>query len=357
MYESKNLGIKHCRSRKWLRPLIYGVVIGLVLSVILCRDCSENWESVVMMVTMSTLYSYAFWFGIPYIYKILDKKYSWLDESIKKSILSLILITIYAYLISYIINILFNLYYNPDDIGYSIDITNYKNHIITIVIVLIVSFFMTARGFFYEWKMQVEKEKKLIKENAQARYEILKNQIDPHFLFNSLNVLSSLIDENPDKSQEFLSKLSKLYRRTLEYKNDDLNTVENELNIVKDYIYLQNIRFEKAIESNIDISNNLLQKHLLPMSLQILVENIFKHNKTESKNPLKINIYSNENYIIVSNNRIKKVVRTSNKKGLANIVDRYELLTDKKVIIESTDDFFQVSIPFLNLNRSSNDFT
>ncbi len=337
------------RNRKKIVPLIYGIVIGAILSFFLCNDCGDNWKSVAMMISMSTLYSYAFWFGIPQIYLFLDKRYSWLEEPIKKSSLSFLLITIYAYFISYTVNILFNLYYNPHNLEYSVDITNYKNHVITIIVVLIVSFFMTTRGFFYEWKMQVEKEKKLIKENAQARYEVLKNQVDPHFLFNSLNVLSSLIDENPEKSQEFLSKLSKLYRRSLEYKNDELNTVENELEIVKDYIYLQNIRFEKAVETTISIPDNLLKKHLLPMSLQMLVENIFKHNKAENKNPLKIDIKNNSNYIIVSNNIISKTVLNSNKKGLLNITERYKLLTDKKVIVENTELYFKVSLPILDI--------
>ena len=203
----------------------------------------------------------------------------------------------------------------------------------------------------YFFKALTEKridEHKYRAENQSAKYESLKNQIDPHFLFNSLNVLSSLIDENPDKAQQFTSKMSKVYRYVLEQRDKTLVPLQEELNFAKAYLTLLKLRFENGLEFT--ISNNSSKENLkiVPLSLQLLLENAVKHNKVNEKNPLHIQIHINDERLEITNQlNPKEIFKKSTKVGLQNIVQRYQLITEERVIINKTTDKFVVSLPLL----------
>ncbi|MDX1427841.1 MAG: 2TM domain-containing protein, partial [Salegentibacter mishustinae] len=180
------------------------------------------------------------------------------------------------------------------------------------------------------------------------KFDALKNQLDPHFLFNSLNVLASLIDENPDQAQRFTTGLSKIYRYVLEQKNKELVSLEEELKFASTYMKLLKMRFENSIEFEIpeEISNE--EAKVVPLSLQLLLENTIKHNIVSESRPLKIRIYEQEEFLVVENNYQKKEV-LSNRKGvgLQNIVNRYNEITQRKVLINQTEEIFRVKIPVL----------
>ena len=158
-----------------------------------------------------------------------------------------------------------------------------------------------------------EKEQKVIAGTASAQFESLKNQIDPHFLFNSLNVLSALIEENPESAQKFTTSLSKIYRYVLEQKDKELVTVSEELNFAKTYMNLLKMRFENSITFDLptDFSNDLAK--VVPLSLQLLLENCIKHNVVSESKPLHIKIYMENNFLVVENNLQKKEVLTDRK--------------------------------------------
>ncbi|QLE00233.1 2TM domain-containing protein [Galbibacter sp. BG1] len=218
----------------------------------------------------------------------------------------------------------------------------------TLVITVIISFSFLA---FYYYKTKQEskfKEQKVIAGRATAQFESLKNQLDPHFLFNSLNVLTSLIDENPQAAQKFTTSLSKVYRYVLEQKNKELVTVEEELSFAHTYISLLRMRFEDSILFNVSDSLSHKEAKVVPLSLQLLLENSVKHNQVNPTNPLKITITESDNYLIVTNNlQPKSVLKKSSGVGLVNIQQRYHLLTDRDVIIEKDKKSFQVKIPML----------
>lgn len=216
--------------------------------------------------------------------------------------------------------------------------------VFTFIVLLIVHFV-----YLYRWYQENKlNEQKIIAGTASAKFESLKNQIDPHFLFNSLNVLSSLIEENPDNAQKFTTSLSKVYRYVLEQKDKELVTVQEELSFAKTYMNLLKMRFENSITFELPDNFENAEAKVVPLSLQLLLENTIKHNVVSEKKPLNITIYVKENYLVVENNLQKKeVLQDRQGVGLQNIVNRYALLSERKVIIEQNELHFKVLIPIL----------
>ena len=216
--------------------------------------------------------------------------------------------------------------------------------IFTFVVLLIVHF-----AYLYKWYQENKlKEQKIIAGTASAKFESLKNQIDPHFLFNSLNVLSSLIEENPDNAQKFTTSLSKIYRYVLEQKDKDLVTVQEELAFAKTYMNLLKMRFENSISYEVpqDFDND--EAKVVPLSLQLLLENTIKHNSVSEQKPLHIKIFIKDNFLVVENILQKKQVLQDRKGvGLQNIISRYAILTNRRIKIEETAEKFAVYLPIL----------
>lgn len=188
----------------------------------------------------------------------------------------------------------------------------------------------------------------LKQDNIAFQFEILKNQVNPHFLFNSLNVLSSLIYINQDDAAKFVRQLSKLYRHLLDNRNVETITIKEELDILDAYIYLLKTRFDQNLFIEIDIPESLLQKEIVPMALQMLLENSVKHNIISKTMPLNVAIgIENNEYVFVSNNlQTKALVEPSPKLGLENINKRYRYLCDKEIeIIRNTE--FKVKLPLI----------
>lgn len=202
--------------------------------------------------------------------------------------------------------------------------------------------------FYNRYQQNKLKEQKVIAGTASAKFDALKNQLDPHFLFNSLNVLTSLIDENPENAQKFTTSLSKVYRYVLEQKNKELVTVDEELKFAKTYMSLLKMRFEDSIIFSMPELASNPESKVVPLSLQLLLENAVKHNSVTSNKPLKIRIFEDGNYLVVENNlQPKQIVKKSSGVGLSNINQRYDLLTNKKVNISKEANRFAVAIPML----------
>lgn len=217
-----------------------------------------------------------------------------------------------------------------------------------ILITLVISLFFHAVYYYKELQKSRLKEQKVIAGTASAQFESLKNQIDPHFLFNSLNVLTSLIEENPDSAQRFTVSLSKIYRYVLEQKDKELVTVEEELKFAKTYMNLLKMRFENSIEFILPTDYDNPDAKVVPLSLQLLLENTIKHNTVSEQKPLNIIITVEGNVLVVKNNLQKKeVLQTRKGVGLQNIVNRYAILTNRKVLVDESEDYFAVKIPIL----------
>ena len=203
--------------------------------------------------------------------------------------------------------------------------------------------------FSYRWKQSIVETERLKSENIQSQLEGLKNQVNPHFLFNSLNTLTYIIPEDPEKAIKFVQKLSKVYRYILEIRDKKLIPVVEELEFLHSYIFLLKERFGENIKVNLDIPEEYEYRHIVPLSLQILFENAIKHNIISSSKPLQIDVYceNNDRLIVQNNLQRKKQSIPSTKVGLQNIKNRYAYFSDQKVDIIESETHFTVSLPLI----------
>ncbi len=225
---------------------------------------------------------------------------------------------------------------------------NYQMYFVALLFTLVISLFFHAIYFYKALQESKVKEQKVIAGTASAKFESLKNQIDPHFLFNSLNVLTSLIEENPDNAQRFTTSLSKVYRYVLEQKDKELVSVEEELAFAQTYMELLTMRFENSLFYDVPQNLDNPEAKVVPLSLQLLLENVIKHNAVSDGKPLRIRIYEDHNYLVIENNKQKKeVLQNRRGVGLQNIINRYHLVTNRKVIVDESENIFRVKIPVL----------
>jgi two-component system, LytTR family, sensor kinase len=207
----------------------------------------------------------------------------------------------------------------------------------------------------HQWKQNVDEKEVLKSTQIQAEFELLKRQVSPHFLFNSLNSLSSLISVNPAQAEVFLEKLSNVYRYLLQNNEDDLIPVERELRFIDSYNHLLATRFGKGYQSAIEVSETYRNYLVPPLTLQILVENAVKHNVIHADTPLSLRIYNEGSKLFVINNLQKKPnLLSSNGVGLSNIISKYRLLKLEEVDIQETDDLFVVIVPLIKPNQAEN---
>lgn len=317
----------------------------------------KSFENYLISLSISGLYSFVIAGGNGLANDYLNTKYSWVDKTRIRTIMGVIsTIFVNVILVLFCNYINFIVFQKHDSsLFFSGDLGLFNWFMINIA--LLISAILHAKSFIEEWKKSTRKEvveQKLIAKSANAQFESLKNQLDPHFLFNSLNVLSSLIDENPNQAQRFTASMSKIYRYVLEQKDKELVTVEEEIEFAKTYCNLLKTRFEDSVGFDFQVDENTLKSYVVPLSLQLLLENCIKHNFATSAKPLQIKIYSENGYLLIENNlQQREQVKESAGIGLSNIVQRYALLTKQNVFIEKSPDFFKVKIPMLTQKISA----
>lgn len=308
-------------------------------------------ETYLLNILIAGVYSVTIALGNGMVNSYLSRHFSWVEQTKTRAILGIVA----TILVNFIL-VLFCNYINliviqkREFTGFFTGNMGFFNWL-GINIALLISAILHAKGFIEEWKKSTRKEvveQKLIARSANAQFESLKNQLDPHFLFNSLNVLSALIDENPNQAQHFTGAMSKIYRYVLEQKDKELVTVAEELDFAQTYCDLLETRFEDSVSFRFDVAEQDLQSFVVPLSLQLLLENCIKHNFATSQNPLFVKIYSENGFLLIENNlQVREQVKESAGIGLSNIVQRYALLTSENVFIEKSADFFRVKIPIL----------
>jgi len=322
------------------------LIFTLISSLIMFRHMSlmRIWYAFLI----SGMYSFGIGTGCSLISMLLDWKIDWITQTRKRVFYGLITTLIYTTFVVLLVN-----YYRMVTIqGISTEAfwsaSKIWQHLFYIILSLGIAVFFHAKGFMREWKHSVTLQNELEKENLASQYEALKSQIDPHFLFNSLNVLSSLVDEDTALAQKFINRLSHIYRYVLDQKDKELVCLEEELNFADQYIFLQKIRFEKGVTLNTHINYASHNYLTIPLALQILLENIFKHNAISDEKPIFIKIETQGDFLIVSNTINKKnTIQRSHNLGLDNIKARYKYFTDVDVIVEETPEQFCVKLPLI----------
>ncbi|OEK04380.1 sensor histidine kinase [Roseivirga misakiensis] len=218
---------------------------------------------------------------------------------------------------------------------------------------IVVGLIYEAVYFFEQWKNTIRINEALKNQQIRTQFEVLQNQMSPHFLFNSLNTLSALIPEDPDKAQKFTDSLSDVYRYILQNKEKDLVTLKEELDFAKTYLYLLKMRYPENLSANFKVDPKHERKYVAPLSIQMLVENAIKHNIVSKKNPLHIEVYIDaEMRLVVRNNlQPKKAIEKSTKTGLANIKSRYAFFGLEEIGIHEDENSFVVSLPLIEVEN------
>ncbi len=228
--------------------------------------------------------------------------------------------------------------------------TIYEAALINLIPTIFVVSIYESVYFFTEWKNNLHRSEALAKESIKSQLDVLKSQLDPHFLFNSLNTLASLIEDNNSPALTYLEQLSDVYRYVLLNKDKETITLEEEMKFVASYIYLNKTRFRDNLIIDINIDAASYSKSIAPLSLQILIENALKHNIISKEQPLHISLFAKDGAFILVENELqeKNIVEKSTKTGLNNIINRYALLTKERVHIIQNEAKFSVQLPLLN---------
>lgn len=286
-----------------------------------------------------------FWMGNAYLSHLPDRWISWVEAPVKRLIISILLTIAFTCLAWILFDwLLIKGWYGQNFRSYLQELT-FDDFIPTLIITFFISIFLHGRAFLLNWKETLVEAERLKKEQISARYEALKSQVNPHFLFNSLNVLASLVHKDANQAEQFVRQLSTVYRYILESRDKEIVPLEEELAIVRAYLFLMDIRFGASLQTDIRLSEPA-RGQVAPLTLQMLVENALKHNEASKANPLRIEIYSENGYLVVRNNlQQKNSLPESTGVGLPNIQARYHVLTGKEVLISDTDGFFTVKVP------------
>ena len=335
--------------KKTLNLLYINIIVSLFIFLI--DGGEKTFERYSITFLISGMYTFFIGLGNGFLNDYLDSKFSWTDETRKRTIAAIVGTLLMNVALVYFCNYLnFIVIQGKNPEKFFNGEMNFINWFF-INFAIMISAIGHARGFMAAWKNSTKKEvveQKLIAKSANAQFESLKNQLDPHFLFNSLNVLDSLIEENPVQAQRFTNSMSKIYRYVLEQKDKELVSVEEEIDFAKTYCELLKTRFEDAVTFDFNISEEDKKGFVVPLSLQLLLENSIKHNFATSSKPLNIKIFTEKGNLIIENNlQTRELPNTSTGVGLANIVSRYNLLTERKVFVEKSEAFFRVKLPIL----------
>ena len=332
-----------------LNLLYINIIVSLFIFLI--DPGEKTFERYSITFLISGMYTFFIGLGNGFLNDYLDSKFSWTEETRKRTIAAIVGTLLMNVALVYFCNYLnFIIIQGKNPEKFFNGEMNFINWFF-INFAIMISAIGHARGFMAAWKNSTKKEvveQKLIAKSANAQFESLKNQLDPHFLFNSLNVLDSLIEENPIQAQRFTNSMSKIYRYVLEQKDKELVSVEEEIDFAKTYCELLKTRFEDAVTFDFNISEEDKKGFVVPLSLQLLLENSIKHNFATSSKPLNIKIFTEKGNLIIENNlQTRELPNKSTGVGLANIVSRYNLLTERNVFVEKSEAFFRVKLPIL----------
>lgn len=287
------------------------------------------------------------------LYAHFDKTLPYDTGIVRRLILQIVIMFIFVTIISQGILYATTHFFNITKVNYLVKkeftplakITGYLSQALFVILLNVGHFTYYS---LQKWRESALRASNLEKEKSQVQFDNLKNQLNPHFLFNSLTSLDSLIQENPPLARDFLQQLSKVFRYVLKNKEKGLVSLETELTFIKHYVGLLKTRFGESLQVEYAIADDTLDLQITPVTLQILIENAIKHNIINENNPLTIHIKSKGDTLLIENNiQRKKQVETSNGQGLMNLRTLYSFLSDRAIVISTDEDVFSVKIPLI----------
>ena len=340
--------------RNLARNIMVGLAIGVVLLLIftvieaLGRDGITFDRNYMMNAGYTMLYATVLTIINSFFFDYINTRIDWKKNPSYRILIGAIGSIILTMIGIFLIRIVIEIFIEGENWGTFIGGERAIYYVVALLITVVCSIFFHAVYFYKALQEKKVKEQKIIAGTASAKFDALKNQLDPHFLFNSLNVLTSLIEEDQHQAQNFTTALSKVYRYVLEQKNKDLVSVDEELEFARTYVRLLKMRFEDSIQFEIPEKSKYPEGKIVPLSLQLLLENAVKHNVVSANRPLSIRVFEDQGTLVVQNNlQEKEVVKKSSGVGLRNIQQRYNLLTSRQVDIQKSARDFGVRLPIL----------
>ncbi len=302
------------------------------------------WQSYAWSMAMSLIIMY----GLVKLSQWMNRRFTWEHAPGSRFYIQIILITLAVVVMVTVLRMLIKMLVSPGQFVRLLD--EVVIAVFFFIMGMLLVFLDVGINLLNKWRNSLAEIERFKKENLETQFEMLRMQVNPHFLFNSLNTLSSLIFQNQEQAGNFVRELSSVYRYILEKRKTEVVTLKEELEFTNSYIYLLGLRFENKLVFDLQIDDKYMEKIVVPLTLQILIENAVKHNVVSMKRPLTISIVTQpDNTLVVSNNLQPKSAGTySSGIGLDNIRSRLEILTDREMRVEKTDTEFVVTVPLLD---------
>lgn len=321
---------------------------SIFVSLLLFADAYEemNWQFLMACIPMSFVYTGVFWWGMRRIYKEVKWRYPDFKQLGRRVVWVFLGFQVLYLVVNFTLDTLFGLLL-PQHRGEPNPIVEY---IASLILSALVITLYEAISFYVQLQKAVAEKALLERQNIESQLEGLRNQVNPHFLFNSLSILSSLVHVNADLSEQFIEQLARSYRYILEQKDQTLVTLRTELEFIRSYAFLLKIRFDNKFDLQINIADAALDHYrIAPLTLQLLVENAVKHNRMSAKEPLIVSIELEDDFLTVRNPFRPRggVEVASTGVGLQNITNRYALLSDRSVWAGERGDRFEVRVPLI----------
>lgn len=312
---------------------------------------TEAWGNFIIGTSYSLLITSSLYFGCVSILHWLNEKLPWKDYGAKRIVVEVFLIFLYSTVVQFIVIMTYSQSLLFEDVTTDVGFY-FENILFGNTITLIVMSIFEGVYFFRRWKESLVQAEKMKRENMESQLNSLRSQIDPHFLFNSLNVLSSLIKKDTAKAEEFIEDFAKVYRYVLDVRSEMVVTLSSELKFLEAYISLQKIRFGNGLNLKVNINPRPMTLYLPPLVLQELVGNAIKHNEVSDQSPLTIEIFNRGDDLIVKNNlQPRNEQLPSTALGLKNIEKRYALLSSKKPYFEIKESNYEAMVPLLEIEE------
>ena len=311
-------------------------------------DIVKEWKGFLLAFTHQGLIWVILWMGNGFFSELVGRKISWTEQPVLRFILTVLVTIVYTVGSMFVFFMLWSWAVWKNSFEKSLQWIDISTFYVGLIITAIIALFLHGRGFLLSWRTAAVEAEQLKRANIASQFEALKSQVNPHFLFNSLNVLSTLVYKDQDLAASFIKQLSNVYRYVLDMKDKEVVSLEEEIKALEAYLFLAKIRHGDNLKAEITIPER--SNKIAPLTLQLLVENAIKHNIVSKKKPLAITITQEGDFIVVQNNLQKKVtIEPSSGIGLPNITERYQYLSDQNIEIIESNDFFTVKIPLLKL--------
>jgi hypothetical protein len=321
---------------------IVGITVIAFISVFLDFGYSQNDAGLLKAFLVSFIRTALIWNGSMIIIQFAVKRYPVFRETFKLIAFQIVGLCLFVFLVE-----LGEIYAAEKYLKVSLSYSDKRTLIIgSLLITFMISSIYASVAFFIQWKENLLRTQALEKANLEARYETLRNQVNPHFLFNSLNTLLMLVNDNPVASK-YVESISEIMRYMLKSRDKEIVLLGDDLKIARDYVFVQQSRFGTKLNVEFDVPEKYFHYAVPPLALQMLLENAIKHNVVSKEHPLSVNVYANENnYLVIENTMRAKIDKDpSTGVGISNINARYLHLSGKSIVVKQESGRFVVMLP------------